>query len=105
MPLSPILVVQSQAYRSWFDGLRDRRARDRIMAGVRRLSLGQFGNAKPLAGGLHELRVDYGPGYRVYFVTRGTYLLLAWGGDESRQKADIDRARAIAATWEPEHET
>lgn len=97
-----IRVVQSRAYRRWFDGLRDRRARDRILAGVRRLSLGNFGNSKPVAGELHELRVDYGPGYRVYFASRGGYVLLAWGGDKSRQKADIDRARAIAADWEPE---
>jgi putative addiction module killer protein len=97
----PIRVVQSLAYRRWFDGLRDRRARNRVLAGVRRLSLGHFGNSKPVAGGLHELRVDYGPGYRVYFATRGRHLL-AWGGDKSRQKDDIGRARAIAAEWEPE---
>lgn len=99
---APTRVVQSRAYLRWFDGLRDQRARDRILAGVRRLSLGNFGNSKPVARGLHELRVDYGPGYRVYFATRGDNLLLAWGGDKSRQKADIDRARAIAAEWEPE---
>ncbi|HEU0099431.1 MAG TPA: type II toxin-antitoxin system RelE/ParE family toxin [Allosphingosinicella sp.] len=99
---APIRIVQSRAYRRWFDGLRDRRTRDRILAGVRRLSLGQFGNSKPVAGGLHELRLDYEPGYRVYFATRGDDLLLAWGGDKSRQKADIDRARAIAAEWEAE---
>jgi len=102
---APIRVVQSRAYRRWFEGLRDQRARDRILAGVRRLSLGHFGNSKGVAGGLHELRVDYGPGYRVYFASRGDNLLLAWGGDKSRQKTDIERARAIAATWEPEHET
>jgi putative addiction module killer protein len=105
MPRPSLQILQSPAYRSWFEALRDRRARDRITAGVRRLSLGQFGNAKPLAGGLHELRVDCGPGYRVYFATKGDNVLLAWGGDKSRQKADIGRARAIAATWEPEHET
>ena len=103
MPRAPIRIVQSHAYRRWFEGLRDRRARDRILVGVRRLSLGQFGNSKPLAGGLHELRVDQGPGYRVYFTVSGRSLLLAWGGDKSRQKADIARARAIAALWEPEH--
>ena len=104
MPQPPLRVDQSPAFRRWFNGLRDRRALDRILAGVRRLSLGQFGNSKPLAGGLHELRVDDGPGYRVYFAVRGRHLLLAWGGDNGRQKTDIGRARAIAAEWEPEDE-
>jgi putative addiction module killer protein len=103
MPRTPIRIVQSRAYRQWFEGLRDHRGRDRILVGVRRLSLGQFGNSKPLAGGLHELRIDQGPGYRIYFAVSGDRLLLAWGGDKSRQKADIVRARAIAASWEPEH--
>jgi putative addiction module killer protein len=102
MPRAPIRIVQSHAYRRWFEGLRDQRARGRILAGVRRLSLGQFGNCKPLAAGLHELRIDYGPGYRVYFAARGERLLLAYGGDKSRQKSDIARARTIAAEWEPE---
>lgn len=105
MPRAPFRIVQSHAYRRWFEGLRDQRARDRVLAGVRRLSLGQFGNSKPLGAGLHELRVDCGPGYRVYFAASGQRLLLAYGGDKSRQKADIARARAIAALWEPEDAT
>lgn len=101
MPPAPIRIVQSHAYRRWFEGLRDQRARDRILAGFRRLSR-SIRQRQPLAAGLHEIRVDYGPGYRVYFAASGQGLHLANGGDKSRQKADIAQARAIAAQWEPE---
>lgn len=103
MPASPIRVVDTADFRRWFGGLRDGRAKGRIVARLRRLSLGNFGDTRSLGGGLHELRVDYGPGYRIYFVRRSDALvLLALGGDKSRQKTDIDRARAIAAAWEPD---
>ena len=96
-------IDQTLAYRRWFDGLRDGRAKSRLLAAVRRLSLGNFGSAKSLGKGLHELRIDYGPGYRIYFATYGEHLiLLAYGGDKSRQKSDIARARELAAAWEPE---
>jgi putative addiction module killer protein len=96
-------IVQGAAYERWFDRLPDSRAKARVLASVRRLSLGNFGNAKSLGKGLHELRVDYGPGYRIYFATYGErLLLLAYGGDKSRQKSDIARARELAAAWEPE---
>ena len=101
--VSPIRVVQSRDYDRWFDSLRDGRAKARILARTRRLSLGNFGDAKSVGGGVSELRIDYGPGYRVYFARRGGDLvLLLIGGDKARQKSDIDRAREIAAAWEPE---
>lgn len=97
----PVEVIQTETYARWFAGLRDLRARARIDARIRRLSLGNFGDAKALGGGVSELRVDYGPGYRVYFARRGAAVfLLLCGGDKSGQKADIARAREIAAEWE-----
>jgi len=103
MPASTIAVLDTAEFRRWFAGLRDGRAEGRILARLRRLSLGNFGDTKSLGRGLHELRVDYGPGYRIYFVRRGDALvLLALGGDKSRQRTDIARARAIAAAWEPD---
>lgn len=96
-------IVESADFGRWLSKVRDPRATARIVVAVRRLALGNFGNAKPLGQGLHELRIDYGPGYRVYFTTRGDRLiLLAQGGDKSRQKSDIVRARELAAAWELE---
>lgn len=97
----PIEVLETESYASWFAALRDIRARARIDARIRRLSLGNFGDAKSVGGGVSELRIHYGPGYRVYFARRGTALiLLLSGGDKSGQKADIARAREIAAEWD-----
>lgn len=100
---APIHILEAPEYVRWLAALRDLRARARILKAVDRLSLGHFGNAKPVGGGLSELRIDYGPGYRIYFHRRGERLiLLACGGDKSRQKADIANARLIAARWEPD---
>ena len=98
-----IRILQTKDYARWLSGLRDLRARARILKAVDHLSLGHFGNAKSIGGGISELRIDYGPGYRLYFARRRNRLiLLAYGGDKSRQKADIARAREIAAAWELE---
>ena len=104
MPIpTPPQILTTADFDGWLRSLRDARARDRILVRLRRLSLGHFGDARALGGGLHELRVDHGPGYRVYFASHGDRLiLLAYGGDKSRQKSDIARARKIAAAWEPD---
>lgn len=103
MPAAPITIVASAEFRRWLRSLRDDRAKARIFKGADHLSLGHFGNTKSLGGGLSELRVDHGPGYRVYFARRGHRLiLLAYAGDKSRQRTDIARAREIAAAWEPD---
>lgn len=74
-----------------------------MLARIRRLSLGNFGDVKALGGGVSELRIDYGPGYRIYVATRaGSQVLLLTGGDKSRQGADIARARELAAEWKAE---
>src|SRR5688500_19004760 len=99
-----IVVVATAEFRRWLRSLRDAHARARILKSIDRLSLGHFGNAKAVGGGISELRVDHGPGYRLYFARRGKRLtLLAYGGDKSRQRTDIVRAREIAALWEPEY--
>lgn len=75
------------------DRLKDIRARARIAARIGRLALGNFGDCKPIRDGVSELRVDYGPGYRVYFGKVGkTIVLLLCGGDKRTQEADIERA-------------
>lgn len=99
----PIQIRQTQTYSRWFAALRDLRAKARIDARLRRLSLGNLGDIKPLGGGIGELRIDYGPGYRIYIAQHGsTLVLLLTGGDKSRQKDDIGKARALAAAWESE---
>jgi putative addiction module killer protein len=86
-------IRQTLAFRRWFAGLRDDRARTRIQARIDRLSLGNPGDVRPLGSGLSELRIDYGPGYRVYFVQRGAALvILLAGGDKRTQQNDIERA-------------
>jgi len=77
----------------WLGGLRDLKAKARIAARIDRLAVGSLGDCKPLTGGVAELRVDYGPGYRVYFARVGkVVLLLLGGGDKCSQQEDIARA-------------
>lgn len=92
-----IEVLRTAVFRRWYDRLKDVRAQARIDARIRRVSLGNFGDAKSVGGGVSELRVPYGPGYRVYFVRRGDRIvLLLCGGDKSSQKRDIAEAKALA---------
>ena len=77
--------------------LRDRTAKSRINIRIRRLSLGNPGDVKPVGEGVSELRVDYGPGYRIYFIKKADlYVVLLAGGDKSSQSADINKAKALA---------
>jgi len=90
-------ISQTEVYSRWFDGLRDRRARARIDIRIRRLSLGNPGDVRPAGEGVSELRIDYGPGYRVYFVKRGASLIiLLTGGDKRTQDQDIQKAIRMA---------
>ena len=92
-----IEIRQTDLYARWFDGLRDRQARAHILVRVRRLSLGNPGDVRPVGEGVSEMRIDYGPGYRVYFVSRGEQLvILLAGGDKQSQARDIDAARELA---------
>ena len=80
-------------FEQWLDSLRDAKAEARIAARIARLAAGNFGDCKPLRDGVWELRIDWGPGYRVYYAMSGrTCVLLLCGGDKRRQSADINRA-------------
>ena len=92
-----IEIRQSEVYARWFKGLRDKKARARIDIRIRRLSLGNPGDVRPVGEGVSELRVDYGPGYRIYFVRRGqTLIILLAGGDKRTQQREIQRAIKLA---------
>ena len=92
-----IEVRQTEVFSDWLFGLRDIRARARILARIDRLELGNFGDAKPVGRGVSELRIDHGPGYRLYFVRRGAELvILLAGGDKSSQSKDIAKALKLA---------
>jgi len=95
-----IEVRETETYAKWFAKLADRAAKARIDVRIRRLSLGNFGDAKPVGDGVSELRIDYGPGYRVYFLRRGsTLVILLAGGDKRTQDRDIALAKKIALDW------
>jgi putative addiction module killer protein len=87
---------QTDEFRDWFRRLRDERAKARIIARIRRMEFGNPGDTRSLSGGLTEMRIDYGPGYRIYFVHHSTsILLLLCGGDKRTQQRDIIRAREL----------
>jgi len=90
-------VEQTDEYRQWIEGLRDRAGRARILVRVDRLIHGNPGTHRNLTDGISELKIDVGPGYRVYYSQRGTVLLLLLaGGDKSSQDMDIAKAIALA---------
>lgn len=90
-------IRETDTYQKWFESLRDLNARFRIATRIRRVSLGNLGDVKPVGEGVHELRITYGPGYRVYFIQHGdTVIVLLAGGDKSTQKRDIERAKELA---------
>jgi len=94
-------VRKTERFARWLDALRDLRARARIQARIERLAMGLLGDVKPLKAGVSELRIDYGPGYRVYFVKRGrTVIILLAGGDKKSQRTDIQVALELAKQLE-----
>ena len=95
-----IEILQTAEYERWFKRLSDRTARVRINTRIRRVSLGNFGDTKQLESNLFELRITYGPGYRIYFMKEGTQIIiLLAGGEKSKQERDIIRAREIATKY------
>ncbi|MDR3276828.1 MAG: type II toxin-antitoxin system RelE/ParE family toxin [Treponema sp.] len=92
-----IEIRETERYKKWYQKLHDIQAKARIKARIRRLSLGNRGDCKPIGNGLSELRIHYGQGYRVYFndTGRGITILLC-GGDKSTQQADIENAKKLA---------
>ena len=92
-----IEVRQTETFAAWFRRLRDRQARARIQVRIDRLALGNPGDVKPIGEGVSELRIDHGPGYRIYFVRRGELLIvLLAGGDKRTQAKDIQTALTLA---------
>ena len=95
--MAVIEIRQTETYAKWFAGIRDAQTRARINARIRRLSLGNPGDVKPVGEGVSELRIDFGPGYRVYYVQRGeTVISLLAGGDKGSQDRDIRLALRLA---------
>ena len=91
-------VRQTEEFFAWLDGLKDKRAQVRIAAGLRQTEAGSLGDWQPVQGDVSELRVDFGPGYRLYFVRRGRIIIVMLNaGDKSPQKRDIRRVLKLAA--------
>jgi putative addiction module killer protein len=92
-----IEIRKTEVFAKWIDGLRDLRGRARIQARIERLASGNPGDVKPVGEGVSELRIDYGPGYRVYYTQRGQELvILLAGGDKQTQARDIKTALRLA---------
>jgi putative addiction module killer protein len=91
------VILTTAVFDRWFQRLRDRKAAARVQARIDRAEAGNLGDCKPVGGGVSEMRIDYGPGYRVYFVQRGLELIvLLAGGDKGSQAKDIEAAKALA---------
>jgi putative addiction module killer protein len=94
-----ITVRETENFQNWIRNLKDRIAQSIITARIRRISGGNFGDSKPVGDGVSELRIDYGPGYRVYFTRQGQeIIILLCDGDKSTQTRDIEAAKRIAKT-------
>jgi putative addiction module killer protein len=90
-------VERTEEFENWLEGLRDRRARERISTRIVRLESGLLGNWKPLGDGVSELRIDYGPGYRLFYTMREqVVVILLCGSDKGDQERSIKLAKALA---------
>jgi putative addiction module killer protein len=96
-----IVIRETECFKTWIRALKDRQTKQIINAHIRRISAGNFGDAKPVGTGISELRINHGPGYRVYYTQRGyEIMILLCGGDKSTQSRDIEAAKKIAANLE-----
>ena len=96
-----IEIRKTEIFAKWIDGLKDIRARARVQVRIERLALGNLGDVKPVGKGVSELRIDYGPGYRVYFKKQGkTIIILLAGGNKRSQSHDIKTALRLASHLE-----
>lgn len=94
-------VRETEEFSEWLGALRDLRAKAKILIRIDRLAGGNPGDVAPVGKGISELRVNYGPGYRVYYIQRGTrYILLLAGGDKSTQDRDISKAKRLATDYQ-----
>ena len=95
------MLIRSDTYNDWLEGLRDSHAKARIYTRIDRLENGNPGDVKPVGEGVSEMRIDYGPGYRVYYKATGKeIIILLCGGDKSTQEQDIAKAKIIAEQYE-----
>ena len=95
-----MIVKQTETFEKWLDSLRDRQAQLRIGARILRLAEDNPGGHKVLSGGIVEMRIDYGPGYRIYYTRKGSeIILLLAGGDKRSQGKDIETAQRLANEW------
>jgi putative addiction module killer protein len=95
---------QTESFRKWRVRIKDVRMRALIASRLDRLAFGHAGDVKPVGEGVSELRIDHGPGYRIYFQKKGeTILILLCGGDKSTQAKDIQTAKRLAAAWSEEN--
>jgi putative addiction module killer protein len=93
-------IIRSATFDKWLSGLKDARGRARVLVRIDRLALGNPGDVRPVGVGISEMRIDFGPGYRVYFMRRGQLLIVVLaGGDKSTQASDIATAKSIAEQW------
>ena len=96
-------LKQTETFLKWRTRLKDERARAVIASRLDRVAFGNAGDMKPIGNGVSELRIDFGPGYRIYFARRGkTVIILLCGGDKSTQAKDIETAKRLAAEWSGE---
>jgi len=99
-----IELKQTGTFRRWRNRLKDQRIRALIASRLDCLAFGNAGDVRPVGQGISELRIDHGPGYRVYFMRRGdTIIILLCGGDKSSQAKDIQTAKRLAGDWREEH--
>ncbi len=99
-----IEIIRSSTFSRWLAGLPDSRARARISVRIDRMAEGHAGDTKSIGSGLHEARIDYGPGYRLYFIQHGhQWIVLLCAGDKSSQTRDIKHARLIAKAWKEQN--
>ena len=92
-------IFQSEAFSEWLSGLKNQQARMRIHVRLDRVKFGNFGDVAPIGEGLSELRIHYGPGYRLYYIQRENLVVMLCGGDKSSQNRDIKKAKTIAMAW------
>lgn len=91
-----VLIRKTNLFMKWLTGLRDQKAIARIQIRIDRLALGNPGDVRPVGSGISEMRIDYGPGYRVYFSQRGSdIIILLCGGDKTTQTSDIEKAKRV----------
>lgn len=93
-------IVRTAEFDKWLKALRDTKARAKVLIRIDRLALGNPGDVEAVGDGISEMRIHYGPGYRVYFKRQGDVTTLLFGGDKDSQTADIAKAKALAKTLE-----